>query len=64
MYRRGIPTQTHTQTNEKRKKKSSWKTFLSNFELNNQAVISGMVNCLYTVVCFLIPAGSSFTSGL
>uniref|UniRef100_A0A3Q1C5T5 Uncharacterized protein n=2 Tax=Amphiprion TaxID=80969 RepID=A0A3Q1C5T5_AMPOC len=60
MYRRGIPTQTHTE----KEKKSSWKTFSSNFELNNQAVISGMVNCLYTVVCFLIPAGSSFTSGL
>lgn len=42
-------------------KKESQKTFLSNFELKNQAVMSGMVNCFYTVVRFLITAGNAFS---
>ena len=39
----------------------SRKIFSSDFELKNQAVIGGMVNCLYTVVCFLITAGNGFS---
>ena len=46
---------------EKKKKMESRKIFSSDFELKNQAVIGGMVNCLYTVVCFLITAGKGFS---